>query len=148
MHWLLKIATLGPVGYAPCSGTLASLLAFPILYALRLISLPLYLGVTVIGCILGYFSVAYALDFFKHRDPAIIVYDEVVGVMVLLCIVPSNFRYAFMGFVLFRIFDGSKVLGIGWFEKVKGTWGVILDDVVSALYAGALISLASIYGIL
>lgn len=149
MDPLLAIATLGPVGYAPFSGTLASLIAFIVLYPFaRLLPFSLYVGLVGIGLIVGYFSIKYALNFFKHRDPSIVVYDEVMGVMVLLCLIPLNFVAAFVGFWLFRVFDGSKVLGVSLFEKIKGVWGVILDDIASALYAVILIRLSVYYGFL
>ena len=45
------------------------------------------------------------------------------------------------GFGLFRFFDIVKPLGIRWFENLPGGWGVVLDDVVAAIYANLTLQL-------
>jgi phosphatidylglycerophosphatase A len=40
-----------------------------------------------------------------------------------------------VGFVLFRIFDIIKPPPIRQLEKLKGAWGVLMDDVLAGVYA-------------
>ena len=46
---------------------------------------------------------------------------------------PQNLLAAF---ILFRFFDILKPFGIRSMEKVHGGWGVMLDDILSGIYAG------------
>ncbi len=40
-----------------------------------------------------------------------------------------------IGFVLFRVFDILKPPPVRTLEKIKGGWGVVLDDVMAGIYA-------------
>jgi len=46
-----------------------------------------------------------------------------------------GFFMVLLGFGLFRFFDIVKPLGIRWIEKAPGGIGIVMDDVVAALYA-------------
>ena len=39
-----------------------------------------------------------------------------------------------MAFVLFRLFDILKPLGIRRMESFPGGWGVMMDDILSGIY--------------
>ena len=69
------------------------------------------------------------------HDPSKIVVDEMVGMWVSLLFVPFAMKNLLMAFVLFRIFDIWKPLGIRQMEKLKGGWGVMMDDVLAGVYA-------------
>jgi phosphatidylglycerophosphatase A len=72
-----------------------------------------------------------------HDHPAI-VWDEVVGVFLTLVCGSGSLPALALGFVLFRIFDIWKPWPVRWADgKVAGGLGVMLDDVLAALYAGA-----------
>ena len=46
------------------------------------------------------------------------------------------------GFVLFRIFDIFKPWPIKWLDKhVEGGFGIMIDDVLAAVFAGGLLEL-------
>ena len=45
-------------------------------------------------------------------------------------------------FVLFRLFDVVKPLGIGRLQALRGGWGVVADDVAGGLWAAAILALA------
>jgi len=58
--------------------------------------------------------------------------------------VPFTWQNVVLGFVLFRIFDIIKPWPIKWADqKVQGGFGIMLDDVLAAVFAGALLLLAS-----
>jgi phosphatidylglycerophosphatase A len=73
------------------------------------------------------------------HDPAAIVVDEVVGQCVTLALLPLSPLAYLLGFVLFRILDMLKPWPAGWIDRrMTGGIGVMLDDVVAGIYAGAL----------
>lgn len=77
------------------------------------------------------------------HDPSRIVADEMVGVWIAMLGVPFSFFNLALAFVLFRIFDIWKPLGIRRMEKFPGGWGVMLDDVLAGIYA-----LVGVHGVL
>lgn len=69
------------------------------------------------------------------HDHGGIVIDEIVAFMLVLFIVPPTLVWQVAGFLLFRLFDIRKPLHIGWLDRtVGGGFGVMLDDLVAALY--------------
>lgn len=70
-------------------------------------------------------------------DPGPVVIDEVVGQWMTLAVVPLNPLFYLLAFVLFRIADILKPWPASWADRrLAGSWGVMLDDVFAALYAG------------
>lgn len=71
------------------------------------------------------------------EDSSRVVVDEMVGVWIPLLAVcaTDNLLYALAAFVLFRLFDIFKPLGIRNMEKLKGGWGVMMDDVLAGIYS-------------
>ncbi len=80
---------------------------------------------------------------FGEHDPGAVVSDEACGQWIALSVpvaagVPYGYTLA-LGFGLFRLFDITKWLGVGRLEKIPGKWGVLLDDVLAGVYAGAVL---------
>lgn len=75
------------------------------------------------------------------HDPSRIVADEMVGVWIAMLFVPFNWLNLALAFVLFRIFDIWKPLGVRQMEKFPGGWGVMLDDVLAGVYSLAVMHL-------
>jgi phosphatidylglycerophosphatase A len=61
--------------------------------------------------------------------------DEFVGVWIAILGHTINWQYLLASFVLFRIFDIWKPLGIRRFERIGNGWGVMLDDVAAGIAA-------------
>ncbi|WP_104697258.1 MULTISPECIES: phosphatidylglycerophosphatase A family protein [unclassified Helicobacter] len=76
----------------------------------------------------------------KIHDPKEIVIDELVGMWISMGIGSSfgfDYKVAIISFILFRIYDITKISIIGTIDKkVKGGLGVILDDAVAGIIAG------------
>ena len=69
-------------------------------------------------------------------DPSRIVMDESVGIWITFIAVPFTWPHAVLGFALFRFFDILKPLGIKTIDtKVKNGFGVMLDDILAAVYS-------------
>ncbi len=78
-------------------------------------------------------------------DPGCIVIDEVAGQIVAcagVLLVPGRPLWAWAAaFVLFRLFDVVKPLGIGRLQGLRGAWGVVADDLAGGLYAAAILTI-------
>ncbi len=74
-----------------------------------------------------------------HDHPGI-VWDEIAGIYVALLVAPpSVWAWAF-GFGLFRLFDVWKPWPIRDLDhRLKGGLGIILDDLVAALYTALIL---------
>jgi phosphatidylglycerophosphatase A len=83
------------------------------------------------------------------RDPSAVVIDEVAGQWLVLVAAPLDpFAYA-VAFLLFRIFDIWKPWPVRWADcRVRGGLGIMLDDLLAAVYAvAALLGLLAIGGV-
>lgn len=129
------IATLGPVGYLPAPGTVASILTAVAIYFLQPTQPFFFIGFLIL-LILSYYTIAYALPLFKEEDPSCIVIDEVVGYCVTL-LYPgfTDSEFIVVGLVLFRFFDIVKPFPVSWAERLPGAYGVLVDDIVAGVLA-------------
>lgn len=75
------------------------------------------------------------------KDPGIVVIDEFAGQALVFVSISlsgnamSDFLLLGLGFLLFRIFDIWKPLGINQVQKLGGGWGILLDDIIAGFYA-------------
>jgi phosphatidylglycerophosphatase A len=83
----------------------------------------------IIGTFFSYLSLKQSND----HDPSYIVIDEWVGQWIALSFLPVSLSYGLIALALFRFFDISKVGPVGYFEKLPGAIGVMLDDVVAGI---------------
>ena len=83
---------------------------------------------------IGIWSGTVAEHHFGGVDPAPVVIDEVVGMLITLALLPVNATGAIVGFLVFRIFDVIKPWPSGGFEKLPGGLGVMADDGMAAIY--------------
>ncbi len=137
------LATLGPVGYAPASGTVATLVAAPLVWAMEDLSPADYLLVSGILLVASFWIIQQALNAFeaKNHDPSEIVLDEVVGFVFLFNIIPITALSIVLAFVLFRFFDIVKPLGIKRCENLVGSIGVVADDLLAGFFSGSILAL-------
>ena len=136
-RFFLFIAAGFGVGYSPVApGTLGTLVAIPIYYFLSEIPSPLY-EITLIGFFfLSVWISENAEIFFGKKDDQRIVIDEVIGFLITMLWIPKTTRFIIIGFFLFRFFDILKPFPIRRLEKrLKGGYGVVLDDVAAGVYA-------------
>jgi phosphatidylglycerophosphatase A len=80
-----------------------------------------------------------------HDHPAI-VWDEVTGMMIVLLAAPPTWWGIALAFALFRLFDIWKPWPIREVDHgMRGGLGIMLDDVMAALLAVALLLLIKNY---
>jgi len=148
MSYLIKILATGfGVGYSPIApGTAGTLVAIPIYYFLSDIPSPLY-EITLMGFFfLSVWISENAEAFFGKKDDPRIVIDEVMGFLITMLWLPKTILFIILGFFLFRFFDILKPFPIRqWERRLKGGWGVVLDDVMAAIYANIILHLISLF---
>lgn len=144
----VRLATCGPVGYAPVApGTAGSLVGVALVAAIGRLPaegwvLSSLLAVLVAATFLaGAWAAARAEKFFGRTDPGQVVIDEVAGQMTTFLLWPgASFAWLIAGFVLFRAFDVLKPFPAGRAERVPGGWGIMLDDLVAGGYSLAVMA--------
>jgi phosphatidylglycerophosphatase A len=96
--------------------------------------------VLLIACVLSLWSTHKMLPFFGREDPPQIVIDELAGLGVPLLLAGPTWPEITAAFVFFRIFDIFKPWPISYLDRnVKGSWGVLLDDLVAGMAALAVL---------
>jgi len=131
------------IGLLPIApGTFGSILGMVLFLGLAHLYLPMFwlsLIILIFYCV-SYLAVQSALKMIKRSDPGEIVIDEVLGMMLVMMTIPPDPKWAFLAFVLFRIFDILKPWPINQIDsKLKNALGVMLDDLIAALFAGIVI---------
>jgi len=179
-----QIVTLFGLGRLPGGGTWASLFVLFLVIIFEDSSTNAFSGeIALYTYMMSFFSFGYlyekSLPFFDSKDPKEFVLDEIAGMSVAIMIV-GLFSWFFGGvsfdlpnyinnqellfvltFVLFRIFDISKIGPVGWSEDPKNAplwWKkfdtdpidspmrIMTDDLVAGLLSSIIvISILSIY---
>ena len=130
----------GLARFAP--GTFGTLAAIPVY--LLLVQLPwlLYAGITVVAFYAGIVICQLTSDDLRVHDFSGIVWDEFVGFWITMFLIPFDWKWIVLGFVLFRFFDIVKPWPIRWLDKkVEGGFGIMIDDVLAGIYAWAVLML-------
>jgi phosphatidylglycerophosphatase A len=132
----LVLSTFGYVGYAPFApGTFGSAAGLAVFYAVRSTgSTAVEFATIVLLFAVGIWSGTVAENHFGGVDPGPIVLDEVVGMLITLCLLPVSPMGAFVGFLVFRVLDVIKPFPSARFEKLPGGLGVMADDGMAAIY--------------
>lgn len=142
----------GRISKAP--GTLGSLLTLPLIYLAYTLHTEWGLAVlTALASILSLWTASVSVEEFGN-DPGEFIMDECAGQSLVFAIVTAfgislNPIYLFLGFLLFRVFDITKPLGIKRVEKIRGKYGILYDDLLAGIYASVgLIALLSLLSLL
>jgi len=78
-------------------------------------------------------------------DHGAFVWDEIVAFLPLAALASASLVLQLVAFGLFRLFDVWKPFPIRQFEsRVKGGFGVMLDDLLAACYAYLVLAIAVI----
>ncbi|HEX3953174.1 MAG TPA: phosphatidylglycerophosphatase A [Stellaceae bacterium] len=141
-HPAALIATWFGAGLLPwMPGTWGSLAALPFAGAICYFGGPAALAAAaVLAFVVGCWAAGKTARASGREDPGFIVIDEVAAQWLVLVAAPLDWRLYAAGFVLFRLFDITKPWPARLVERrVAGGAGIMLDDVVAALYALALL---------
>ena len=132
----LFIATCGYLGYVPVApGTFGSAAGLVVFAAVRWSGSPaLELAVIILLFAVGVWSANAAERHFGGVDPAPVILDEVVGMLITLAFLPVTITGAIVGFLLFRLFDVVKPWPANRLEALHGGLGVMADDAMAGVY--------------
>jgi phosphatidylglycerophosphatase A len=83
-----------------------------------------------------------------HKDPQLVVIDEVAGQLITFIAVPATWKSLLLGFILFRGFDIVKPPPLRRLESLREGVGIVLDDVGAGLYALACMQIVLHFGLL
>ena len=121
-------------------GTLAGWGAFILL--LEPLSLPLRLLAVVVAFALGIWACDQTGRDLGVADHGGMVWDEVAAIWLVLSLLPAGWMTQGAAFLLFRLFDIVKPPPIRQFDaRLKNGFGVMLDDLLAALYVLLLFAL-------
>jgi phosphatidylglycerophosphatase A len=156
MVWLAQGLNVGRIPWAPGTfGSMVGLLWFAILLSAR--NIWWFAGGVIAGLLVSVWVCGKAEEILQQRDPSSIVLDEICAMP--LCFVPwlvsewlhkgawppletffgaKSWYITLIIFTLFRFFDILKPWPVRQSQRLPGGWGVVVDDVLAALYVCAL----------
>jgi phosphatidylglycerophosphatase A len=143
IHFLAYGFGTGLVPFAP--GTFGSLVGVALFWFMAGMAPAPYIAIVAIMFVAGIFICGQTARDVGAVDPGFIVYDEVVGFMVAMYMLPADWRWIGVGFVIFRIFDIWKPFPIHWVEDKLGLGsGIMADDVIAGIYTLIILQAARI----
>jgi len=140
------VASVFGVGYVPFApGTFGSAAGLVLWWLIP--SSALAQGIAIVAIfVVGSWSAGEAERYFGKTDPRHVVIDEVMGMLITLCLVPVGWRGAAGGFLLFRLFDVIKPWPSNRLEQLPGGVGVMADDGMAAVYANVALRIILAFG--
>ena len=162
MDFLIKtLSTLGPVGTRlPAPGTFGSLVGlFAFFFLFWFTPIP-PIGIMVLFStlfILGIPLCTRAEILLGKEDPPEVIWDEFTAIPLVFIFCLEEFKNSFsfnktlffliMGFILFRIFDIRKPMGIRSLQRLPKGLGVMIDDLAAALLSACLLYLLKTFSL-
>ena len=130
-------------GYMPVApGTFGTLAAIPVFVLLSQLSTLNYVIILSVMFLAGIYLCGYTSRALGVHDHKGIVWDEVVGYMITMCMVAPTLTNMIAGFVLFRLFDIWKPWPIHLLDRhVHGGLGIMLDDVLAGFFAAIVLQI-------
>lgn len=139
-NFLIKVlSTFFYLGYLPLApGTFGSLAGI-LLFYLTKDNLFNYSLFTCALLILGFLVAGRQERILKTKDAKCIVIDEVGGMLLSLAFLPYDIKLVALGFLLFRILDTLKPYPASRIQDLKGSLGIMGDDIVAGLYTNIML---------
>jgi phosphatidylglycerophosphatase A len=127
---------LGLMPWSP--GSFGAAAAFMIYFLAAPLPWAWQVGLSIFLFALGCVACGLAARALGEEDHPSIVWDETVGMLIVLVLVPSTLFSWLAGFVLFRVFDIRKPWPISVIDqRMRGGVAVMLDDAAAAIPAVA-----------
>ena len=139
------ISTFFFFGYFPklpgTFGTLGGVFLYILIFHYFKISNIHFLIVIIIIILLSIYTSDKSIKFFHNSDPKEVVIDEVAGFFVTMLFVPFSIVNIIIGFLLFRLFDVSKLFFVKKLERLPGGVGITMDDVGAGIISNVLLQI-------
>ena len=140
VHFLAFGFGTGLAPFAP--GTFGSLPGILLFWLTLDFGLYVQLGVAIALTLFGTWLCGESARRIGVHDHGGIVWDEIVGMYITLLAAPVTLTGWALAFVAFRLFDIVKPWPIRDLDhSIQGGLGIMLDDLVAALYAALLLAL-------
>ena len=141
VHFLAYGFGTGLAPFAP--GTFGSLIGVALFWFMAPLGAGTYAGIVIVLFVAGIFICGQTARDFGELDPGFIVFDEVVGFMVAMYLMPREWRWIAAGFIIYRIFDIWKPIPIHIVEE-KLTLGtaIMADDLIAGIYTLLVLQIA------
>jgi phosphatidylglycerophosphatase A len=130
---------LGDFPFAP--GTLASFAAL-LLYVTFFHNLLLYGLIFIVVTVVGFMVSGKIEEVLKQKDPSCVVIDEVAGGLLAFIFLPMTWPVLITAFFLFRAFDMFKTYPMNKIENLKGSTGIMTDDLIAGIYTNITMHIA------
>ena len=140
----MTYATLGGVGYLPfVPGTWGTLASVPIVWLVAAAGSPwVSVATAILVTALAIPAATVAERILRKKDAGPVVIDETAGFLITMLALPANLPTMAAGFFLFRVFDIAKLYPANRAERLPHGTGIVLDDVISGIYAHLVLRLA------
>jgi len=141
---LLLASGLG-AGFSPFApGTVGTMVAIPMELLFSSIFSPVYELTILTFFFFSSWIAERAQNHWQKRDDQRIVIDEIMGYFLTMLWIPKTLLFISVGFLLFRLLDIVKPFPCRQLEKVRGGFGVVLDDVFAGIYANVALQILRI----
>ena len=127
------------IGYIPIfPGTVASfVILFPVWFLKENFEKAHLIFLILILLFLSQILISKIIKYEENKDPKFIVIDEFIGQASALVFCNQLIFDYILAFVGFRVLDIFKPFPVNYFDKIKNSYGVLLDDLV----AGSIIAI-------
>ena len=129
--------------FAP--GTMGTLVAIPFIFPLRGLGVTGFWLALILLFAFGVWLCGRVSQKLGVHDHGGIVWDEWLGFWLTAAFIPLTWPWLLAAFVLFRVFDILKPWPIRQLDKnVEGGLGIMIDDVVAAVFAILILAMAQL----
>lgn len=119
-------------------GTFGSVAGVALYYLVK-DNIYIYASFTLFLIVLGLLISGQTERMLGEKDASCIVIDEVSGMLLSLMLIPYDIKLVIMAFCLFRILDALKPYPAGPLQDLKGSIGIMGDDIVAGLYTNIIL---------
>jgi phosphatidylglycerophosphatase A len=134
-----RIATIFGLGYFPVASGTAGSLAGLVLCLLLHRNVFIYILTFIILFVAGVITSNKVESESRIQDPSHVIIDEFACIFIVFLFIPLSFPIVAIGFGLYRVIDIAKLPPMGLLEKLKGGWGIMLDDLLAAVYTNIIL---------
>lgn len=139
---IVSLSTFFYIGYLPgIPGTYGSLAGLLIFFLVNK-SPAIYFLISFALLVCGFLTCGVAERLLRKKDPSCIVIDEVAGMLLALLFLPADIKVVIIAFVIFRILDSLKPYPAGKLQNLKGSFGIMSDDLIAAFYTNIILQIA------
>jgi phosphatidylglycerophosphatase A len=136
---MIRISTLFGAGDLPfCPGTWGSVPGVLLAIFLHKNSV-LYALVFIFFFFVGVITAGKASSILKESDPSRVVIDEFACVFPVYFFLTLTVKSVILGFIIYRVLDIIKPPPARQMERIPGGPGIMLDDLVVAVYSNIIL---------